>query len=104
MKNKKNGKRTGLVIDESNHASAPTTLQLIKHVLMAAVMGVVFAQVILFAFRMGSVVIYFWLYTEWVVAYLLVCAVLGWFYGDKFIQSLGKEGENWWNLWNDWKT
>lgn len=91
-----------IVIDESKHTSAPTVFQRIKHILMAVLMGIVFVQVMLFASRMGSVVIYFWVYTELALAYLLVCAVLGWFYGDNFVQTLGKKSEGWWNLWRDW--
>lgn len=99
---KKTDKWSEIIIDEDKHTSVPTILQRIKHVLMALLMGIVFAQVMLFAFRQGSIVIYFWLYTELVLAYLLVCAVFGWFYGDDFVQTLGKKSEDWWNLWNDW--
>lgn len=100
--NKKTDKWKEVVIDEDKHTSAPTFFQRIKHVIMAVLMGILFTQIILFAFWRGSVVIYFWLYTELALANLLVCAVLGWFYGDKFIQTLGKESENWWNLWRYW--
>lgn len=100
--NKKTDKWSEVVIDEENQTSVPTLPQKIKHVLIAVLMGTVFAQVMLFAFRMGSVIFYLWQYTELTFAYLLICAVLGWFYGDKFIQTLGKESENWWNLWKEW--
>lgn len=99
---KKTGKWNEVVIDEDKQIKAPTFFQRIKHVIMAVFMGAIFAQVMLLAFRMGSVVIYFYLYAELMLVYLLVCAILGWFYGEKFIQTLGKQSENWWDLWRDW--
>lgn len=97
---KRNTNQPEVVIDESKHTAAPSALQRIKQVLMAILIGLVFAQVMLFAFRQGSIVFYFWLYTELFVLYLVVCAVLGWFYGDKIVQTLGKKSSDWWNLWS----
>lgn len=95
-------KKSEIIIDESKLKEAPTFFQRIKHVLMSVVMAIVFAQVMLFAFRMGPVVFYFMVYTKLATAYVAICAVLGWFYGEKFIQTLGKKSEPWWNLWNQW--
>lgn len=98
---KKPWNRAEVIIDESKQTTAPTIFQKIKHILTAILMGIIFAQVMLFAFMMGSI-IYIWLYSELALGYLLVCAILGWFYGEKFIQTLGKESENWWDLWRGW--
>lgn len=92
-----------IVIDESKHKALPSTWQRLKNAFGSIIMGVVFAQVMSFAFRMGSVIFYFLFYLKWVIAYLLICAVLGWIYGDKFIQTLGEKSSSWWNLWNYWK-
>lgn len=99
---KKLNKQSDLIIDETKHAVAPTLFQRIKHVLMAVLMGIVFAQVMLFAFRMGSVVIYFLFYPAWCFSYLAGCAILGWIYGDNFVQTLRNKSSEWWDLWRGW--
>lgn len=92
-----------IIIAESSHRPAPTYWQRIKQVAMSVLMGMVFVQVLLFAFRMVSIAYYFLTYTKVAIAYLLSCGILGWFYGDRFIQTLGKKSEEWWNLWEYWK-
>ncbi|HEX6981899.1 MAG TPA: hypothetical protein VF181_03990 [Balneolaceae bacterium] len=106
MKNKKRHSSSDIFIDESKHRTAPTFFQRIRNTLAAVGMGIIFAQVLLFAFKffvVSSVVYYFWFYPLLSIAYLIVCAVLGWIYGDKFIQTLSKESANWWNLWGYWR-
>lgn len=102
MANKTEKKQSGAVIDESKHRTVPTFFQRVKHVLMAILMSIVFAQVMLFATKTGSVVIYFLFYTEFFFLYLIVCGILGWVYGDKFVQTLGIKSDEWWNIWGDW--
>lgn len=48
-----------IIIDESSHRPAPTYWQRIKHVVMSVLMGMVFVQVLLFAFRMVSIAYYY---------------------------------------------
>jgi hypothetical protein len=103
MNEKRNSPK--IIIDESKHKTAPTFLQRLKTTILAVGMGIVFAQVMLFAFWFffaPSVVYYIWFYPKISIVYLIVCAVLGWIYGDKFIQTLRKESGNWWNLWGYW--
>lgn len=99
----KKKQNSAISIDESKHRTAPTFLGRIRNALVGALMGVVFAQVMLFAFRYFvsgiSVVYYFLFYPLLSGAYVIICAVLGWIYGDKFIQTLSKKSADWWNLW-----
>lgn len=100
---KKRSSNPDIIIDESKHRTAPTFFQHLRNTLAAAGMGIVFAQVMLFAFWQGSIVYYFLFYTKLSISYLIACAISGWFLGDKFIQTLRKESGNWWDLWGYWR-
>lgn len=102
--NIKRRKKPDIVIDENTHKDVPGILQRMKHTLIAIFMGIVFAQVMLFAFGFGSVVL-LWIgnIKFFFIAYLISCGILGWIVGEKFIQTLNKKIENWWDLWNYWR-
>jgi|AntRauTorcE11898_2_1112593.scaffolds.fasta_scaffold65127_2 hypothetical protein len=83
-------------IDESSHKSAPNILTRLKHTFQALGMAVILAQVLLFAFRYGSIVLW-WDHAIFHI-YLVVCSILGWFFGERFIETLGEKSGNWWDL------
>lgn len=99
--NKKRRSNSEIFIDESKQVAASGLFQRLKNTFMAVVMGIVFAQVMLFAFGFGSIVL--WWDNIIFGSYLIICAILGWIVGEKFIQTLGKKSEDWWDLWGHWR-
>lgn len=96
-KNDRKDKNSDLFIDESKHVTAPDFFQRLRNSIYAIFMGAIFAQVMLFTFGMNSLVI--WYDHLLFISFLIVCAVLGWVAGEKFIETLGKKSDEWWDLW-----
>lgn len=96
-----NKNNSNISIDESKHSAVPTFFQRLRNTFIAVVMGIIFAQVVLFAFWKGSIVL--WWNSYIFIIYLIFCAVMGWVIGDRFIETLGKKSSDWWNLWGYWK-
>lgn len=90
-------KNSEIIIDESKHTVAPSFFQRLRNSIIATVMGIVFAQVILFAFWGGLIL--FWWNNMLFISYLVACAILGWIVGDRFIETLVKKSDEWWGLW-----
>jgi hypothetical protein len=76
-------------IDESSHRPAPGLKTKFINSLKALFMGFILAQVILFSF--GFRLILFWWDTLYLPIYLAICCILGWFYGERFIETLSKK-------------
>lgn len=93
---KKRRHKPDIVIDETAHQEVPSFGQRIKHLLVSVIMGILFAQVILFMFRLGSFVI--WLENIFFILYLGFCAAMGWVVGDKFVETLVKKIDDWWDI------
>jgi hypothetical protein len=88
-----------VIIDESTHTPVPTYFKRFKNAILAVFMGILFAQVILFAFMYGSIVLYW--DNPLFILHLIFCAIMGWIAGEKFIQTLSIKSEEWW-IWNFW--
>lgn len=92
--------KSEIIIDESKHKEAPGFLVRLKNSLHAIFMGAILAQVMLFAFRMGSILL--WYKNIFFIVYLLGCAVLGWIVGERFIETLSMKSAKWWDLKGRW--
>lgn len=86
-----------VVIDKNKQWESPSILKRILHSLLAVFFGALLAQVMLFAFWHGSIVMY--LDHLLFIPYLIGCAIFGAIYGDKFIFTLRRLISEWWNLW-----
>jgi|GEM_PF-1256396 len=95
--------KSKIVVESTPTQESSTILQRLKYAVLGFFWGLIFAQVILFAFRMGSFVIYFWLYTELFIAYLIICTIVGAYFGERFIETLKVKCEDWWDLWNEFR-
>lgn len=89
-------------IDESELRVVPGFFQRLRNAIIAVGMGIVFAQVMLFAFRFYGSVISWWNNIIF-ISYLIICAIMGWILGDKFSLTLREKIGDWWDLWNFWK-
>lgn len=98
-RNKRN--ELNIKVDENNLEEDPSILQRFRNSIYAIFMGAIFAQVMLFAFRMGSLVI--WYDNLIFISYLVVCAIMGWVVGERFIDYLSKKSDNWWDIWGDFR-
>ena len=90
-----------IVIDESKHRKVPNFFQRLKHAVLAIMAGALFAQVVLFPFGFGSIIL--WYDSLLFIAYLAVCGILGAMYGEEFIFTVNKETGLFWDPWNYWK-
>ena len=102
MKSSKAGDQE-IEIDESSHVSVLTLRDRIKNAAIAVVMGIVLVQVYFFwgaansgSFVPASVVIYF--DSIYFIGYLVICGILGWFQGKKFIDWLNVK-ISFWKFW-----
>src|SRR5690554_359536 len=93
-------KKSGIIIDESTHRAVPTIFQRIWHSILATFFGAILSQVMLFAFKGGSLVLLINNYMF--IAYLIGCAIFGAVYGDRFISTIRKHISEWWDLWGGW--
>lgn len=92
--------KSEIIIDECKHKEVPSILVRVKNSLHAIFIGAIFAQVMLFAFNFGSIVI--WYKNVVFIVYLITCAVLGWFVGERFIETLSMKSAEWWDLKGRW--
>jgi len=84
-------------VDESNMKEwkEPSLWQKLRNAVVALLFGafLVFVTPLIFPiFYFNHVIIYFLL-----ILYGFICLVLGWFYGDDFINYLHAKIENWWD-------
>jgi len=82
-----------LKIDESSLVAETSILSRFLNALYAIVLGIVLVQVFYFFIGSGSVVVMF--NNVFFLAFLGVCAILGWIVGDNFIVWLKDEIGNW---------
>lgn len=102
MKDNKTGSdNSDIFIDESKHVTDPGSLQRLRNSLYAIAMGIIFAQVMLFAFKMGSIIL--WYDNVIFISFLIICAILGWVVGEKFIQTLSNKSDDWWDIWGHFR-
>lgn len=100
-RNKKRPNDLNIVVDESNMVEDPTFLQRFRNSIYAIFMGAIFAQVMFFAFGMGSLVI--WYDNLIFISYLVVCSIMGWVAGERFIDYLSKKSDDWWDIWGHFR-
>lgn len=95
-----------ITIDESSHKSVRTLFQKMRDAILALGMGVILAQIVIWAFRFGSIVMFFYkgniVYPIVFLVYLAGCAILGWRDGERFIETLNMKAGGWFN-WIDWR-
>ena len=72
-----------------------------KNTLLAVGLGVLLAQVVFFVINLGSVII--WYDSILFIGYLVICGVMGFVAGDRFIERLRIYIDDWWDpksLWH----
>jgi hypothetical protein len=87
MRKRKNN--AAVKIDEDALRSVPSVWQRLKNAVMAVVMVIVLLQVI----YLNAFVV--WIYNPYFLAGLGICAALGAWKGDRFIQSINREIGRW---------
>lgn len=87
------GNHSELKIDESSLVAETSIVSRLLNALYAIVLGIVLVQVFYFFTGSGSVVVLFT--NVFFLAFLGVCAILGWIVGDNFIVWLKDEIGNW---------
>lgn len=95
--------QSDIEIEESSMREVPSLARRIRNALYSAVLGVILVQVLLF-FRTfsgsglgigASVVLYIHHYPLYFTIYMVVCALMGWKYGQKFTGWLEYEISEW---------
>lgn len=97
-------KKSEVTIDETEHIEAPAITQRFKHALVSVGLGIILVQVYYFwgAFKSGnfslgiSVVTLF--DNVYFLVYLAICAVMGWWLGQKYIERM----HIWISYWKFW--
>lgn len=89
-------KHREIVVDESKLKPAPSLFTQIKHSFVAVIIGVLLTQAILFTLGLGSIVL--WWNNIITILFISVCAVMGWVFGDGFIQFLSQKTGDWWDF------
>lgn len=94
--NKRKSYKSEIKIDESTHQTVPTVTQRLKNSLVAIFMGFMLVQIFYFiwAFKTGNflgVSAVLLIDNIWFLVYLAICAILGWFKGQKFINMLKRQ-------------
>ncbi len=91
-------------INEDTLEEKPTIFQRFKHAFLSVMMGIVLVQMFLFwlAFQHGSfnlhISVVFLMNKSYFIAYITICAVMGWFKGQKFIDWLNYK-IGFWKFW-----
>lgn len=86
------------IIDENAHRPVPSFLQRLKHSGLAVGLGALLAQGILFMIGFGSIVK--WYNNLIFLGFILGCAVLGYIFGERFIETLSLKTGGLWDFFN----
>ncbi len=97
-------------IDESTHKVVPTTVERVKNALISVLFGFLLIQIIgfwvfpglgwggLYAFSYSTFSSIINFLNIYLIAFLVICAVWGWFRGQYFVGRL-KSYINFWRFW-----
>jgi len=93
-----NSHRSEPIIDQNAHRPVPSFLQRLKHSGLAVGLGALLAQGVLFMIGFGSIVK--WYDNLIFLGFILGCAVLGYIFGERFIETLSLKTGALWDFFN----